>query len=127
MGRAGRGGVLFGNGRGAGTFSRRLRPPGRGSDTARVDGQQACILFDPLGGQAVERTFDVEFLIADHAADAHDEVIETFGRSPKIADANLRIVEIRVEDRREHAAGGVPDDSVDRAEAPQPQQPRGTR
>jgi hypothetical protein len=62
------------------------------------------ILFDPFGGKAIEGAFDVVLLVANHAADAGDQVIQAFGSRPEIADTNLRVVEIRMEQRSEHTA-----------------------
>src|SRR5256886_6126797 len=91
---------------GGGSFSGRgwcIVAHRRGRDVARVDGEQRGVLFDPFGGEAVERAFGVELLIANHAADADDKVVETFRGRPEIADTNLRVIEIRMKDRRKHA------------------------
>ena len=60
-------------------------------------------MFDPFGGEAVERAFGVELLIANHAADADHKVVETFRGRPEIAYADLGIIEIRMKDRCKHA------------------------
>jgi hypothetical protein len=73
-------------------------------DVSRVNREKIEMLRGPLGGEAIEGAFGVVLLIGDHAADAHDEVIETFGSGPEIADANTGIVEIGMKDRSEHAA-----------------------
>jgi hypothetical protein len=94
---------------GSGSFRGRFRGWGRRRfrsrrrDVARVDREQRSVLFDPFGGEAVERAFGVELLIANHAADAHDEIVQTFRSGPEIADTDLRVIEVRVKDRREHA------------------------
>jgi len=92
---------------GCGSFNGRQRGVAihRGrSDVARINGEERSVLFDPFGGEAVERAFGIELLIANHAADADDKVVETFGGGPEIADTDLGVVEIGMKDRREHTA-----------------------
>lgn len=74
------------------------------SDVAGIDGEKGSVLRCPLGGEAVEWTFCVVLLVSDHAADADDEIVETFGSGPEVADADAGVVEVGMEDGREHAA-----------------------
>jgi hypothetical protein len=76
-------------GHGAGVFR-------RWHDIARVYRKQVHILLDPLCRKAIQRALNVVFLIANHPANPHDEVVQAFERGPKITNTDLRIIEIRM-------------------------------
>ena len=71
---------------------------------SRINWQQLRVLRSPFRRQSVQRTSCVVFLIGDHPPNANDQLIEALGCRPEIADAYHRIVEVGVENRRQHAA-----------------------
>ena len=78
-------------------------PEGRRHEPS-VDGQEMRILRCPLCSQSVERALRVVFLIGDHPPNSDDQVIKSLGGGPKVTDTYHRIVEIGMEDWREHPA-----------------------
>jgi hypothetical protein len=76
----------------------------RRSDWSRIDREQGAVLGGPLSCKSVQRALCVVFLVRDHSADAHDEVIQRHSGGPEITNADAALIEVGMEYRREHPA-----------------------
>jgi hypothetical protein len=84
-------------------MGRAVRFEGRG-DVSGVDGEEVRILGGPFCGEAVEGALGVVLLVGSHVSDSNDQVVETFGGRPKIADADHSVAKIGMADRSQHTA-----------------------
>lgn len=73
-----------------------------------LERQRCQVQFGPGGGAGVERAFQIITLVADHLADMHNHLRQGLPGAPMVADANLLRIDIRMENRRGHAAKGGP-------------------
>src|SRR5215467_2470599 len=79
-------------------------PIERRCQVVRVYREKMRMLFGPFGGKPVERALGVVLLVGNHSADPDDQVVQAFRSGPEIADTDRGIVEVGMEDRRQHAA-----------------------
>ena len=62
------------------------------------------MLLRPLCGNTVERAFGVVLLVGDHSAYADDQVVQAFRSRIVVLSADIGVVEVRMEERREELA-----------------------